>query len=106
MMKAREHIKREMGIDFTFGMNATNQDDPKVIMMRDNTLRTMQMISSDVIGIHGFHVHFEEKKIEFDVVVDFSLKDHNKFRKGMMVALEKEFPGYSVDFNIDLDYSS
>ena len=47
-----------------------------------------------------------EKKIEFDVVVDFSLKDHNKFRKGMMVALEKEFPGYSVDFNIDLDYSS
>ena len=106
MMKAKEQIKKEMGIDFTFGMNATNQDDPKVIMMRDNTLKTMQMISSDVIGIHGFHVHFNEKKIEFDVVVDFSLKDHNKFKKGMIEALEKEFPGFVVDFNIDLDYSS
>ena len=47
-----------------------------------------------------------EKKIEFDVVVDFSLKDHNKFKKGMIEALEKEFPGFVVDFNIDLDYSS
>ncbi len=106
MMKAKEQIKKEMGIDFTFGMNATNQDDPEVIRMRDTTLKTMQMISSDVIGIHGFHVHFEEKKIEFDVVVDFALKDHNKFRKGMSSALEKAFPGYSVEFNIDLDYSS
>ena len=106
MMKAKEKIKEEMGIDFTFGMNATNQDDPTVIMMRDKTLKTMQMISSDVIGIHGFHVHFQEKKIEFDVVVDFSIKDYNKFKKGMTSALEKEFDGYKVEFNIDLDYSS
>ena len=105
MMKAREAIRNEMGIDFTFGMNATNQDDPEVTRMRDLTLKKMQMISSDVIGIHGFHVHFEEKKIEFDTVVDFSLKDHNKFKKGMIESLEKTFPGYSVEFNIDLDYS-
>lgn len=105
MMKAKESIKSEMGIDFTFGMNATNQDDPEVIKMRDLTLKKMQMISSDVIGIHGFHVHFDEKKIEFDTVVDFSLKDHNKFKKGIIDTLEKTFPGYKVDFNIDLDYS-
>ncbi|MGN1163985.1 MAG: cation diffusion facilitator family transporter [Candidatus Ornithospirochaeta sp.] len=105
MMKAREAIRDEMGIDFTFGMNATNQDDPSVIKMRDTTLSKMQMISSDVIGIHGFHVHFDEKKIEFDVVVDFSLKDHEKFRKRMKEELMKTFPGYNVEFNIDLDYS-
>lgn len=105
MMKAREHIREEMGIDFTFGMNATNQDDPEVIRMRDLTLMKMQMVSSDVIGIHGFHVHFEEKMIEFDTVVDFVLKDHNKFKSHMKTILEETFPGYKVDFNIDLDYS-
>ena len=105
MMKAREAIRKEIGIDLTFGMNATNQDDPEVIRMRDLTQKKMQMLSSDVIGIHGFHVHFEEKKIEFDVVVDFVLKDHAKFKRLMTEMLEKTFPGYSVEFNIDLDYS-
>ncbi len=105
MEKAKKRLYDETGILFTFGMNAENQDDERVKDMMEKTLRCMKMASDDVIGIHGFHVHFDEKIIEFDVVVSFSLNDWEKFRKNMTGLLELIFPGYEISFNIDPDYS-
>lgn len=105
MEKAKKRLSDEMGIIFTFGINAENQDDERVKEMMDKTLKCIQLAYSDVIGIHGFHVHFEEKRIEFDVVVSFSLKDWDSFRKNLTGLLELVFPDYTVSFNIDPDYS-
>ena len=105
MEKAKKELVDETGIIFTFGINAENQDDPRVNEMMDKTLKCLKLSSPDVLAIHGFHVHFEEKRIEFDVVVSFSLKDWDKFRANTTGILEMVFPDYSVSFNIDPDYS-
>lgn len=105
MEKAKKKLKDETGIIFTFGINAENQDDPRVKEMMDKTLKCLRLASPDVLAIHGFHVHFEEKKIEFDVVVSFSLKDWDKFRESITGILEMVFPDYKISFNIDPDYS-
>lgn len=105
MEKAKKRLFAETGTLFTFGMNAENQDDERVREMMEKTLKCMKMASGDVIGIHGFHVHFDEKRIEFDVVVSFSLRDWETFRKNMTGLLELIFPGYVISFNIDPDYS-
>lgn len=105
MEKAKKELVDETGIIFTFGINAENQDDPRVKEMMDKTLKCLKLSSPDVLAIHGFHVHFEEKRIEFDVVVSFSLKDWDKFRANTTGILEMVFPDYSVSFNIDPDYS-
>ncbi len=105
MEKAKKRLYSEMGIIFTFGLNAENQDDERVRTMMEKTLKCIKMASDDVIGIHGFHVHFDEKRIEFDVVVSFSLKDWDSFRRNLTGILEMVFPDYSVSFNIDPDYS-
>ncbi len=105
MEKAKKELQEKTGTIFTFGMNAENQDDERVREMMDKTLKCIQMSSEYVIGIHGFHVHFEEKRIEFDVVVSFALKDWDRFRRNLTGLLELIFPDYSVSFNIDPDYS-
>ncbi len=105
MEKAKKRLLSETGIEFTFGMNAENQDDERVKEMMEKTEKCIKMASPDVLGIHGFHVHFEEKRIEFDVVVSFSLKDWDTFRKNLIGILEMVFPDYTVSFNIDPDYS-
>ncbi len=105
MEKAKKRLKDEMGIIFTFGMNAENQDDERVKKMMEKTIKCIKLSYDSVIGIHGFHVHFGEKRIEFDVVVDFSLKDWESFRKNLTGLLELVFPDYTVSFNIDPDYS-
>ncbi len=105
MEKAKKELYSETGIIFTFGLNAENQDDERVKEMMDKTLKCIKMASDDVIGIHGFHVHFEEKRIEFDVVVSFTLRDWDSFRRNLTGILEMVFPDYSVSFNIDPDYS-
>lgn len=105
MEKAKKELRETLNIEFTFGMNAENQEDPRVKEMMDKTLQCLKLSSSYVLGIHGFHVHFDEKRIEFDVVVDFLLKDWDAFRANMTELLELLFPDYSVSFNIDPDYS-
>ncbi len=105
MKKAKDRLYEETGTVFTFGMNAENQDDERVREMMEKTLRCLKMASDDVIGIHGFHVHFDEKRIEFDVVVSFSLHDWKKFRSNVTGILELIFPDYTVSFDIDPDYS-
>lgn len=105
MEKAKKELRESLNIEFTFGMNAENQEDPRVKEMMDKTLQCLKLSSSYVLGIHGFHVHFDEKRIEFDVVVDFLLKDWDSFRANMTELLELLFPDYSVSFNIDPDYS-
>ncbi len=105
MEKAKKRLFDETGTMFTFGINAENQDDTRVREMMEKTLKCIKMASDDVIGIHGFHVHFEEKRIEFDVVVSFTLRDWDKFRKNITGLLELIFPDYRISFNIDPDYS-
>ena len=70
-------------------------------------MRPMRSIPTtpSVIGMHAFHVHFNDSRVHFDVVVDFNLKDISDFRKRATEELEKEFPTYSFQFNIDPDYA-
>ncbi len=105
MTEAQNKILAELGIYFTFGMYAVNDLNPTVRAMKGEVLRTLKDISPSVIGIHAFHVHMEDSRVHFDVVVDFNLEDIALFRSRATKRLEEEFPSYSFQFNIDPDYS-
>ncbi len=105
MTEAQIEIFNELGIYMTFGMYAVNDSNPTVKTMKKEVLNVMKEVSESVIGMHAFHVHFEDLRVHFDVVVDFNLKDFSEFRKKATEALEKEFPSYTFQFNIDPDYA-
>ena len=105
MTDAQTEIMDSMGIYFTFGMYAVNSDNPVVILMKREVLKVLKSVSPDVISIHAFHVHLNDSRVHFDVVVDFSLTDYAAFRKNASKALTEAFPTYSFQFNIDPDYA-
>ena len=105
MTDAQVEIMDRMGIYFTFGMYAVNSDNPVVILMTQEVLKVLRTVSSSVISIHAFHVHMEDSRVHFDVVVDFSLTDYAAFRKKATEALTEAFPTYRFQFNIDPDYA-
>ena len=105
MTDAQEEILDKMGIYMTFGMYAVNTKNPVVQLMRQEVLKVLRANSPAVLGIHGFHVHFEDSRVHFDVVVDFSVTDLAAFRAKEQKALEEAFPTYRFSFNIDPDYA-
>lgn len=105
MTEAQNEILNELGIYFTFGMYAVNDSNPTVRLMKSEVMKVLKTVSPSVIGMHAFHVHFEDSRVHFDVVVDFNLTDISDFRKRATAALEEEFPTYTFQFNIDPDYA-
>lgn len=105
MTDAQEEIMSRMGIYMTFGMYAVNSKNPVVQLMKQEVLKVLKSASPAVIGIHAFHVHLEDSRVHFDVVVDFSIKDYAEFRRTEEKALEEAFPTYRFQFNIDPDYA-
>ena len=105
MTEAQNEIYKELGIYFTFGLYAVNDLNPTVRLMKKEVLKVLKNVSPSVIAMHAFHVHFEDSRVHFDVVVDFNLKDISEFRKKATKALEEEFPTYNFQFNIDPDYA-
>ncbi len=105
MTDAQEEILSRMGIYMTFGMYAVNDKNPVVKLMRQEVLKVLKANSPAVLSIHGFHVHFEDSRVHFDVVVDFTISDLAAFRMEEQKALEEAFPTYRFSFNIDPDYA-
>ena len=101
----RQEIMDKMGIYMTFGMYAVNTKNPVVQLMKQEVLKVLKATSPAVLSIHGFHVHFEDSRVHFDVVVDFTVTDLAAFRSAEQKALEEAFPTYSFSFNIDPDYA-
>ena len=105
MTDAQEEIFSEMGIYMTFGMYAVNSSNPVVRLMKSEVLKVLKGVSGGVIGIHAFHIHFEDSRVHFDVVVDFSVTNYAQFRARAAQALTEAFPTYTFKFNIDPDYA-
>ena len=105
MTDAQEEILDKMGIYMTFGMYAVNTKNPVVQLMKQEVLKVLKTTSPAVLSIHGFHVHFEDSRVHFDVVVDFTVTDLAAFRAAEQKALEEAFPTYKFSFNIDPDYA-
>ena len=105
MTDAQEEIFSEMGIYMTFGMYAVNSSNPVVRLMKAEVLKVLKGVSGGVIGIHAFHIHFEDSRVHFDVVVDFSVTNYAQFRAQAAKALTEAFPTYTFKFNIDPDYA-
>ena len=105
MTEAQEEILDRMSIYMSFGMFAVNSSNPLVREMYSKVLSVLRKVSPDVLGIHAFHIHLEDARVHFDLVVDFTLTDYAAFREKATAALEAALPGYSFKFNIEPDFA-
>ncbi len=99
----KQHIHREYNIHLAVGIYARSQN-PQTIKLREE-IATIVMKHKGAMEIHGFLFNERDKKISFDVVADFSVKNHATFCKEITNELKAAYPGYVFNVNADLDYS-
>ena len=98
--KLRMKMYEEYGILLTFGVYATNKNDPRVIEIMEAINKYILNING-IIQMHAFYINFEEKQLSFDIVVDFNVDDKFALRDSIAKHLKEKYPDYSIFIAID-----
>ena len=81
-----------------------NSSDEKLMRMRDE-IEKLVVDHKHIKQIHGFYVDEENKRITFDVVVDFDEKDRAGLVAHITDDVKKALPEYEVAVALDSDIS-
>lgn len=93
-LSTRYHLYMAVGI-------YASSDDPEVKKLKAE-VEAVVMSCKGARLLHGFFVEGDE--VSFDIVVDFSVKDREKFAGEMQEKLHHKFPAYTFNVNVDIDY--
>ncbi|MBR5343523.1 MAG: cation transporter [Oscillospiraceae bacterium] len=86
------------------GVYSINTKDPEAAAARENV---RQIVKSNpyVLQMHGFYLDKEEKTLRFDLVVSFDAKDRREVFREVCEKVQKEYPDYTVQAAMDMDFS-
>ena len=98
-----EEIYAEYGIILTVGIYAANNSDDEFGEMK-NTLEELASRRPEILQTHGFYVNKEQKRVMFDLIVDFN-SDADVVRTQIIAEMEMRYPEYRFDVILDSDYS-
>ena len=71
----------------------------------EGKIRSYLETCPDVLEMHGFHLFDEEKVIQFDVIIDFAVKQREKRLEEIRNEVSKMYPEYQVLITLDSDIS-
>ncbi len=100
--KIQQAIFAEYGVYLTIGIYAVDSSDSVQAQMREKVTDVAKAVDG-VLQIHGFYV--DADLINFDVVVDFEVKDPFALRDGLARQIQELYPEYRVHISLDRDYS-
>ncbi len=83
---------------------AQHEGEDEVSQMHEH-IRQCVMAFDGVLQMHGFYADTEKKTIQFDIVLDFALKDRNARYTEIVDAVQALYPEYTVSVTLDLDLS-
>ena len=86
------------------GIYAVNTKDSHIAEMR-NQLYQQALAVPHVLQVHGFYIEEAEKKIQFDVIIDFEAKDRNAVYAQVMQNVSRLYPEYQLFCTLDTDFS-
>lgn len=75
----------------------------------ENALKTISSIvlkEKYVLQLHGFYFNKDDKSIRFDIVVSFDAKNRQEVHDSVLNAIQKNFPSYSIQIGMDIDFSA
>ena len=71
----------------------------------ETQIREMVLEHPGVIQMHGFYVNEEEKRIRFDVVISFDVKDRKAAYQKICQDVNRMYPEYELQIALDTDFS-
>ena len=98
-----EGVYRDFGIILTVGIYASNTGEDQPSLMR----QTAQEIAANYPAfrqLHAFYVEQEEKRVSFDLVLDFGC-DAEGIRDAVLAELRRRYPDYTFSAVLDTFFS-
>ena len=102
--KIQRAVLEKFHIFVTVGIYAVEQENAEVISMRTK-IGEICKGHEGVVNSHGVFIGLEEKRLSFDVTLDFSVADKPGMAKTIQKEVEDTFPGFAVTVNCDTNYS-
>lgn len=100
-MQIQSIIMEKFHIILTVGVYAINE---KYRDVYENIKRIVKN-TQGTLGCHGFFIDEDKKLLSFDCVIDFTIKDKQKFIEDMQAKVKEKYPEYFVNINLDLNYT-
>lgn len=102
--KLERRIYRETGVILAgVGVYSCNTGNPEAKRLLDK-VREMVLSHKWALGLHGFYVDFEEKKMRFDVVMSFDISPQDGL-KILYEEINRAYPDYDIFILPDIDVS-
>lgn len=97
-------IYKEFGIILILGIYATNESD-EVAVKIEHDLKDIIAEYKEITQLHGFYVDQDKKKINFDIIIDFSAENPKKIKDEVVAKIQEKYPDYKYYVVIDGDFS-
>ena len=68
-------------------------------------LRHLVMSHKYVLQMHGFYINYEEKIMNFDIILDFDSPNRNEEYMHILSDVQEAFPDFAIGITLDLDVS-
>lgn len=103
--KITKEIMQKYGVILhTIGIYSINTQNPKMMEMRNN-INKLIFAHEGVLQMHGFYVEEEEKRISFDIIIDFEKENREAIYQMIFDEIQKKYPEYQLDITLDVDVS-
>ncbi|STO01041.1 Cadmium, cobalt and zinc/H(+)-K(+) antiporter [[Eubacterium] infirmum] len=83
---------------------ARNSKDDRAKMDFEK-VRHLVMSHEYVLQMHGFYINYEEKIMNFDIILDFDSPDRNEEYLHILSDVNEAFPDFAIGITLDLDVS-
>ena len=103
--KIQAAVYREHGVILsTVGIYAVNTGDTEASKIRED-VRQRVLAHEGVLQFHGFYLEPEQKKMSFDVILDFEVDDRRALCEQIRQEISQAWPDYEVRAALDVDIS-
>ena len=68
-------------------------------------VRRLVMSHKYVLQMHGFYINYEEKIMNFDIILDFDSPNRNEEYMHILSDVQEAFPDFAIGISLDLDVS-
>ncbi len=98
-----EDIYDEYGIVLTLGVYALN-DSEEIAKLKEK-IEDITKEYDEILGMHGFYINEQIKRMSFDIVIDFKCKNPEAVKNEIKKKLKEKYPEYRTHVQIDTDVS-
>lgn len=99
------NISEKFGVILhTIGIYSVNTKDKKIIKIQKN-IHDIVFSHKGILQMHGFYLDNKLKTINFDIIIDFKVKDREKLYQQIYNEVQKEYKNYKLNITLDIDIS-